>query len=356
MEISKSHRTDVSHDVVAYKIILSNRYWPFLLLFFTPGQKIMNAYDTLAQRPEKNKVAKVLEAFKFNKATKGNDFLPVSWEKPDSLIFKVAPGIGNIPQWNLPISVDGVTLVDTRMFERPDGRVTKSYEVDAIYLRAALASEWEFNRPAYEAIIDPLTIYYAEWLSNLISTRFAINASQKAVYHVMFAFYYWHQIMGQLNIETMTAEDLSMLFSRFAERKLGVGRHTVNDVMQNESAIDLVKRINEEGKPINIDHFFKTANQIVDSVAISIDLNSLYEFAFARGNRSWFGEAATDIASAAFEYPPMFAYMAYMAATRSTYKDTYVGQAVNYASRKLMRADGLTRWVGITMQDYALQV
>lgn len=308
-----------------------------------------SVYTTLAAKPMAAALKKITDYYQEMSILDKSRFLPVG--NPKSDILKIAPGTENVMQWDLPLEYGGKVLIDTRMFEKANGQISKAYELKYLYNRCMLEHLWLTSDVHYEAIIDPLVAYYSEWLRQLITSRFAINPLQQTYYQVFFAFYYWQKLLPEDTKRQLASEDYFVIFNRFAKRSLKITPNIVDDICGAPGFTKLTEMIDAANADLTLNAVCEAANEFVDSPAIKVDTATLVSFAFVN---SWFGHTANMITATAIEHPPMFAHMVYLAATNSTYNNTNIGRAVAGMSRKVIRPDNMVKWMNQLTEDYGL--
>ncbi len=302
----------------------------------------MNVYSTSVTRPFQKDVAKISAYFEEKRALGTEQFIEIA---PG--IFKIAPGVEGLPQWEMPIFVpkEKAVLIDTRMYERVNGSISKGYEVKNAMDRAYIELEWNLHSDNFQTIAAPICAIYSEWLVQLLTRRFTMSPAQKSIAQAALAFYAWSYFIAKYEWDQYTPAQITGNFIRFASTKLRMTPNFISDLVESSTFVEEVLRpaFQRDVRGVSLDDICRFATAYIGSPAIVIDSQVLITYAVSPSN--WFGDFAGRITAIAVEHVPMMAYMIYQANDKGVYRQTVVGQAIETCRRAGVKSDDIVRWV-----------
>lgn len=262
-------------------------------------------------------------------------------------IYKVRPDVtpSEVPIFNVTIDVriDGemVYLIDTRSFENVN-RVTQPVEYNQTVLRAKAYKSWMETPSKYEGILAPLTAVYTEWCTGLIRSTTGLSPIQLVMYEVMLGLYMYTAIKVQADAH-IPSDEIITGYRRFSESKLRTSRQVLDAVFEGDNgliAIDAMKTAFENGvNGGSLNMLLAGANRIVASPSASFDGPAMVKLA----ERSWMGNGATMLSSAAIQHPAILATLISIAATNPIYRRSKIGESVHNLKRRGIDASGVLK-------------
>lgn len=301
----------------------------------------MNIYDTVVGGQHRLIAKRVHDYFEEQLIMRSERIL-----QQNSFVYKVAPDVESVPQWNHPVIFRGrkgehFAAVDTRNFEKPDGRVTNARELPNIYERAKLAVMWEKDRTAFKPIMATLAVVYAEWMVSAIRSKYGPSEAEIETMRLYFITYYWCTSITDSEWETITVEDIKERIFRLMVRELRRPTGFVDGLMNDTDYTSLIQYFVDQSRP-RLDATMERMTSHLDNVAIRLDTGALLMLVI---RSSWMGFAAQDIVGVGIEYPPYLIYMVNQALSLGIYRRTKIGGAVESAKRQRIPVANIASWV-----------
>lgn len=234
-----------------------------------------------------------------------------------------------------------IVVVDTRTFERPDGRIVKQLDYNATIARGILEYQWIDDKGNFLPVADLLSYIFAQWISTMINSRYGTSIFQNEQIRVWLMAYYRTLFFTDEELVEYKGDQLQEYLSRTVIRGGHVAGQVVADVMNSEDFKDWSYNSDHD-----LNSLLKHMTAYLDTQVLKLDTGALISLCVKStgGAVSWFGYGAQQMAGAALEHPPLLAWMAAQCTNQGSYLKTFVGRAYESAKRARLNVDSLARW------------
>ena len=299
----------------------------------------MDFFNTRLGSKMRSLVAGIIATVETYRTTKNDALI-----KLDDNIFTLT-AVDETPQWNVPIVSDGVAYVDLRPFYYSDSnKVKNTMEASFMVDHAKLDLEWAEGTGNFSPVEDGLSLVFATWVSQIITTRFNLTQRDGIIlYTTLYAYY----ISLFIESKELDSRDI-MKITRSLTRNSDYGSEIINTILstENETGSTLIAVLESsfrdpEDRPADrLDAVLRWANEVFTTPLEIINTGMLYNML---STGSWIGYQQVMRVSAAIEHPPIFAVMVHRTMVSSFMSKTGIGKTVHMRSRK-PAVKNMERW------------
>ncbi|QTH80310.1 hypothetical protein PA10_00110 [Pseudomonas phage pPa_SNUABM_DT01] len=237
-------------------------------------------------------------------------------EKVDAFVLPIT----SVEYAERKLNDNGAVFMDGRSFMRKENRsdsgfvVNNQMQADFFNRIGELTALWiaqPIMREDFMRTGDIAAQVYISWLSSAITNKLGVDLEVAREIQIITAVFFAQQFhSAEDSVSDRGKEKFVKLIQRWTRHPIQLIQSIVESLPYMELLSDFVKALQE--------HF--SQNTRVTQVNTGYLVMSL--------GRSWFGYGATEIASVALEYPPVFLALVEAAANAKVWRKTHLGKLV----------------------------
>ncbi|EKD22648.1 MAG: hypothetical protein ACD_84C00022G0002 [uncultured bacterium] len=248
-------------------------------------------------------------------------------------VYSIAGGtalVNNVPAFAHPVSIkindENKMFIDVRSFGIWDintnaFKVRNEIDYALMVVRGKLNYIWCNENPRWLQNVSPAPMAaYAQWISEAVSRRFALDPREQLSLAILAAIFYNSQFSDDAEINEHEKLRITTIVTRAVHA-------SAQDVL---AILDKVSVIN------NVYEFCAKAEEITGSVRLK-ELNPGVLFSILGG--TWFGTNAKEMIAVAVEHPPTWLAILLSAFTERTFRNSQISKLVERSTFKKIGED-----------------
>lgn len=231
--------------------------------------------------------------------------------KPTALInvFSIDPGYTGIDQFNFPMVIDGIAIIDDRYLRNSKGQIINSMEARLLMRLAMVELEWIESRESFSSVIGPLCSVYGAWVSSMITSSFNRSTEDSLLMRVAFMVYAYSNYLPIEQHDDLVEGKLNTQLLKMISRNARIPSDFIVDVLErkDESGRYLTQVI--AGNRLDTERLDGICSWLNSVMATPITDFAAVTISQVTANGAWAGANARPLANIALYHLPVLAAM-----------------------------------------------
>jgi len=258
--------------------------------------------------------------------------------------------VEDIPQWNFPMQIDDIVVIDTRHLKTRDGKVKSAIPYQQLQVQGLMEISWLREKDSLHSVALVAATVFGTWIARQLTTRFNRSVADGVMIQAAFMAYYLTYFLesDDRTLDRLIEGEYDVVMVKQIARSSNIpGPFLSESVLTGNRETSLSAGFFRSPK-IRLENVLEWLNERMESPIEDFSVEMLKNMVAVPFH--WPSTNGGEMAYVSLYHPPTLLAMVFMTLEYPSYEKSGIGRIVKEVRRQV-KLDTVQQWVKRTMHD-----